>query len=457
MDNASVDNWLLIQLNLTNDSLYNLVNEVLPAMELLSGPASYHRIVQQQHLNRIQNVLTDDFFFIIDSNYNLPASSRDFWIDVKQGSETQGTYSEDDAIEYTCSCLSGASDCVKLGWDDGWYNPFDYWGEAWYGYSPPLYQSIEEIRVVVRGGQCDDLPLWSETYMGMMDDNGNWSQDYELSIDYTDNEFIVANTWSGSMLVPRIGSEDNYCIDTIRLKFYYTCNEPDSPSDLIASDGEDCFTIDLEWNLPSDPITQQILYRDGIAIAQLDIDEIMYSDWNAQSNVVHTYCIEAENECGSSSLTCSQGSLASVPGSVANVNATDGDYSNVVLVTWDQSDNTEQYKIYRDGSWMGFVSSNVFEYTDFIPEMDVVYNYCIEAENECGESEWNCDLGYIDEPGGDINTDGVIDVLDIVLAVNIVLGIYDATDEELLASDINNDGQVNILDVVMITNTILEN
>ena len=66
----------------------------------------------------------------------------------------------------------------------------------------------------------------------------SWSHDYELSIDYTDNEFIVANTWSGSMLVPRIGSEDNYCIDTIRLKFYYTCNEPDSAADLIASDGK---------------------------------------------------------------------------------------------------------------------------------------------------------------------------------------------------------------------------
>ena len=56
----------------------------------------------------------------------------------------------------------------------------------------------------------------------MMDNNGNWSQDYELSIEYTDNEFIVGNIWNGSMLMPRIGSEDNYCIDTIRLKFYYT-------------------------------------------------------------------------------------------------------------------------------------------------------------------------------------------------------------------------------------------
>ena len=35
-----------------------------------------------------------------------------------------------------------------------------------------------------------------------------------------DNEYIVDNIWNGNMVMPRIGSEDNYCIDTIRLKFY---------------------------------------------------------------------------------------------------------------------------------------------------------------------------------------------------------------------------------------------
>ena len=38
-----------------------------------------------------------------------------------------------------------------------------------------------------------------------------------------------------------------------------------------------------------------------------------------------------------------------------------------MIVNWDSVDNTEQYKIYRDGSWMGFVDSEIFEYTDYIP------------------------------------------------------------------------------------------
>ena len=54
MDENHSDEWLLIQLDLKNDSLFNLVNDILPAMELYSGPASYHRIMEFRHLEQIQ-------------------------------------------------------------------------------------------------------------------------------------------------------------------------------------------------------------------------------------------------------------------------------------------------------------------------------------------------------------------------------------------------------------------
>ena len=104
---------------------------------------------------------------------------------------------------------------------------------------------------------------------------------------------------------------------------------------------------------------------------------------------------------------------------------------------------------------MGFVAPNILEYTDYIPEMDQVYNYCIEAINDCGQSNWNCDYGYIQEPGGDINLDGNIDVLDVITIMNIILDTYEPSLEELSLSDLNNDTFINILDIVIITNTIL--
>jgi len=451
------EEWLLVQLNLKNDSLFNLVNNILPDMELFSGPASYHRIMGSRQLQQVRGVLTDEFYFIINENYKLPSSSREYWIDHKEGSETQGTWSDDDAIEYTCSCLSGASDCVKLGWDDSWWNPLDYWGEAWYGFQPPFYQSIEEIRVIVRGGQCDDLPIWSETYMGMMDDNANWSHDYELSIDYTDNEYIVGNIWSGDMLMPRIGSEDNYCIDHIKLEFYYTCDGPASPTNLLASDGEDCYTVNLSWNLPISSISGQTLYRDDTVIAQLDANEIEYVDWGAQYGIEHVYCIETHNECGSSIMTCNPGSVKTAPDFPSYVSASDGEYISEVQISWSEVDVADDFKIYRDSSWMGIVSADQLEYTDIIAESDVVYEYCIESVNECGNSDWQCDTGYTLLIGGDINADGDIDVLDIVVIVNIIIDIYEPSYEEFFVADMNNDGLVDVLDVVLLLNIILGN
>jgi len=448
-------NLLLIQLDLKNDSLFALINDILPELELFSGPASYHRIMATRHFNEIQSVLTDEFYSILNHDYSLMSTSREFWVDLKQGSETMGTWSEDDAIELTCSCLSGASDCVKLGWDDSWWNPLDYWGEAWYGYQPPYYQSIEEIRVTVRGAQCDALPVWSETYMGMMDDNGNWSHDYELSIDYTDNEYIVGSIWSGGMLMPRIGSEDNYCIDHIKLEFFYSCEEPESPTNLLASDGEDCFMVNLNWATSPSETTTQTLYRDDQIIAQLDAADSTYEDWGAQTDVEHIYCIQANNECGSSSMTCNPGSKKTAPPSTSFVNASDGEFTNQVQVNWAGTDATDDYKIYRDGFWMGIISGDQIEYIDVVADADVVYDYCIESVNECGSSGWTCDTGFSSTPQGDVNADGSIDVLDIVVVVNIIIETYTPSDDEYSAADMNSDGMVDVLDIVILVNAIL--
>ncbi|MBC8255873.1 MAG: hypothetical protein H8E85_01020 [Candidatus Marinimicrobia bacterium] len=455
VENIQYEEFLLVQLDLKNDSLFTLVNDKLPSLELFSGPASYHRIMANRHLTQIQSVLTEEFYSVINSNYQLMNNSREYWVDFKQGSETQGTWSEDDAIELTCSCLSGASDCVKLGWDDSWWNPLDYWGEAWYGYQPPYYQSIDEIRVTVRGAQCDDLPVWSETYMGLMNDNGNWSHDYELSIDYTDNEYIVGNVWSGGMLMPRIGSEDNYCIDHIKLEFFYSCEEPESPTNLLASDGEDCLMVNLNWTIASSGATSQTLYRDEQIISQLDAGDSTFEDWGAQTGVEHIYCIQTNNECGGSSMTCNPGSKKSSPLSTSIVNASDGDYSNQVQVNWIESEATDEYKIYRDGSWMGIISNSQTVYTDVIAENDVVYDYCIESVNECGSSEWTCDTGYSSTSQGDVNDDGTIDVLDVVIVIGIIIETHIPTDDELSAADINGDGIVDVLDIVILVNTIV--
>jgi len=457
IQNKDSDDLILVQLDLINDSLVTLANDLLPQLELYSGAASYHRIMKNQHLEQIKLGLSNKFYKIIDSNYQFPDQTRQYWVNVIEGSNTLGTWSEDDAIEYTCDCLNGASDCVKLGWDESWYNPFDYWGEAWYGFQPPYYESIDEIRVTVTGAQCDDLPLWSETFMGMMDGNGNWSQDYELSINYTDNTYIVGNILNNSIFSPRIGSEDNYCIDKMKLELFYTCNDPENATNLLASDQQDCYVINLNWSLPTSNLTHQIIYRDNTIIAQLNGDVNQYEDWGAESGFEHIYCIETYNECGNSALTCNPGSLKVVPLEPNDVNASDGEYIDQIIITWTEVQGADHYKIYRDESWIGIVSEEQLEYIDMIPEMDVSHEYCIESVNDCGSSLLTCDIGFIQMPLGDINSDGIYNVLDVIVLLNFVMEITIPSSEEFLIADINYDDILNILDIVMLVDIILVN
>ena len=71
-------------------------------------------------------------------------------------------------------------------------------------------------------------------------------------------------------------------------------------------------------------------------------------------------------------------------------------------------------------------------------------------------------FGYIGEPEedfvvdlyGDVNQDGTIDITDIVLVINFILG-GEPTEEQFLTADMNQDGTLNILDVIDVVSGIL--
>ena len=71
-------------------------------------------------------------------------------------------------------------------------------------------------------------------------------------------------------------------------------------------------------------------------------------------------------------------------------------------------------------------------------------------------------FGYIGEPEedfvvdlyGDVNFDGSLDITDVILLVNFVLG-QTPTEEEALTADFNQDGIINILDVITLVGEIL--
>ena len=77
------------------------------------------------------------------------------------------------------------------------------------------------------------------------------------------------------------------------------------------------------------------------------------------------------------------------------------------------------------------------------------YNAIIQIENVVFDFAEETNFTIL----GDINADGIINILDVILIVNIILGINDF---DVLA-DLNGDGNINILDIVALVNIILSN
>jgi hypothetical protein len=70
------------------------------------------------------------------------------------------------------------------------------------------------------------------------------------------------------------------------------------------------------------------------------------------------------------------------------------------------------------------------------------------VEDECGVCEGDGSPCFAN---GDVNLDGELNILDVVILVNMILGIENASNY----GDMNNDATINILDVVLLVNEIL--
>ena len=65
------------------------------------------------------------------------------------------------------------------------------------------------------------------------------------------------------------------------------------------------------------------------------------------------------------------------------------------------------------------------------------------------------DISLYEYSQGDVNTDGVLNVLDIVLSVNFVLGVDSPSTIQASLADMNSDGIINILDVILLVNEVI--
>ncbi|NOZ08052.1 MAG: T9SS type A sorting domain-containing protein [FCB group bacterium] len=134
----------------------------------------------------------------------------------------------------------------------------------------------------------------------------------------------------------------------------------------------------------------------------------------------------------------------------------DGDgWHNMALEVETLEDSTVSYSVYFDGEMVG---------GPFIDDSDSrtlsgyygVFSFQMSDVGIAGYFDNFSVLGSAPEIlYGDLNSDGVVDILDVVTVVSIIMGNTTPDDYQLQAGDVNGDGNIDILDVVSMVSMIL--
>jgi hypothetical protein len=141
-----------------------------------------------------------------------------------------------------------------------------------------------------------------------------------------------------------------------------------------------------------------------------------------------------------------------------------------VQLVWDPNSEPDLagYNMYRSNqSGFGYDRLNtalitVTTYTDDTIVAGQTYYYVCTAVNTSDlESGFSNEVPYTVPGGsvcpGEVNGDGVRNVLDVILIMNHIVGNVTLEGDNLLAADVNEDSSVNVLDTVLLQNYVVGN
>ena len=185
---------------------------------------------------------------------------------------------------------------------------------------------------------------------------------------------------------------------------------PLSPTGLQASQGEYADSVLVVWD-PSENATsyeiQRSESREGPYSDLATVTRTVYQDFDVVVETVYWYRVRACNQAGCSpwagpvsgyASRQAQGGLPAPTG----LSASDGDYSGMIVITWDRVQGAEYYEVYRsleengDYDVLGKADTTLFE--DKEVEANVTYWYKVRACNDeyCGPFS-DADSGWAEE------------------------------------------------------------
>ena len=111
--------------------------------------------------------------------------------------------------------------------------------------------------------------------------------------------------------------------------------------------------------------------------------------------------------------------------------------------------------IAEEGTWQDLAGISAPDQTywsvEYIPELNTA------RFGTYGRGIWDFIMDDESIITGDVNLDEMVDILDLVLMVNFVLGIDSPSDQQFNAGNLNGDDILNILDIIAMINIILDN
>ena len=178
-------------------------------------------------------------------------------------------------------------------------------------------------------------------------------------------------------------------------------NQPEAPTDLLATTSSSS-QIDLLWTDNSDNETEFQIQREKagssgwLTVGSVGADSTTYPDTGLEAETEYAYRVRAANDAGESEWSVEASATTdpiplSPPDAPSDLTATAQNADQISLSWTDNSDNEEQFVIYRrkeSGSFaeLAVLPANTTGHIDAGLDSETQYSYYVFARNAAGDS-----------------------------------------------------------------------
>ncbi len=214
------------------------------------------------------------------------------------------------------------------------------------------------------------------------------------------------------------------------------------PEDIAASQGDITYAVQLNWK-PVKHAERYALYKDGkyIGISR----STSYRDEAAIPGVSHRYQVASSNAAGIHALSQAVTGYATLE-PPSSIQATQGERTGDIQITWSESQDAATYDIYRDDVYLDTVQGNVLSYTDVELEDVEPHRYSVRAGTGLAVSTLGSDaVGYANAPPDAVGGEMSVIMNQYITGYQPVIEDRNERDHhalEILSAPLNGDAAV---------------